>query len=569
MAARERPPPTSALRRATSALQAHWRRLAGVLLLAVGAPISVAGGWASKDDRLWWLLAAGACAAGAGVLQLNPTHPHPVSPAGTQAQSGSAPPGKPRLWNIPPPVRTFTGRDLQLAAIRERLVGGEAVALVPAAALHGMGGIGKTQLARAYAHRYADRYQLGWWVPAETDLAVTTALAELAAALGLPVELPPAQLVARLHQLLAERDGWLLVFDNAEQPAVVEPFVPKAGRGHVLLTSRNPAWRGVADPIPVDLLPLQAAARLLRQRTGDPDERIAETLAEELGRLPLALEQAAAFIDAQHLSLGRYRELYQQRRGEVLARGLPLGYPDTVDATFTVALERLRERHPAAVQLLELCAVLAPDQIPVGVLLSVRAGLPDPLATAARDPLLADETVGALYQASLLIADVGDTVRVHRLVQAVAGQHLPSPEWDTRVDQAIQLLAALFPREGWEPPAWPRCGLLLPHAEAALGHAEQRQRVTPAAGVLLGNVGVYLRARGLHSRAQALDERALAIRRQLYDGDHPAIAESLTCLASTWPTRSTRAGGTGLASCSSRHWRCGSGYMPETTLISP
>jgi tetratricopeptide (TPR) repeat protein len=527
MAARERLPTTSGRRRATSALRAHWRRLAGVLLLGVGAPISVAGGWASKNDRLWWLLAAGACATGAGVLQLNPTHPHPVSPAGTKGESGSKTPDKPRLWNIPPPVRTFIGRDLQLAAIREQLAAGEAVALLPAAALHGMGGIGKTQLARAYAHRYADHYQLGWWVPAETDLTITAALTQLAAALGLPAELPPAQLVVRLYQLLAEQDGWLLVFDNAEQPAVVEPFVPKAGRGHVLLTSRNPAWRGIADPIPIDLLPLPAAVRLLQQRTGDPDRHAAQTLAEELGRLPLALEQAGAFIDAQRLSLARYLKLYQQRRAELLSRGLPIGYPDTVDATLTIALDRLREQHPAAVQLLELCAVLAPDQLPARMLLSEPGGLPEPLAAAARDPLRADETVGALYQVSLLTADVGDTARLHRLVQAVTRQHLSGPDWDARVDQAVQLVASLFPREGWEPSQWPRCSLLLAHAETALGHAEQCQRSTPAAGVLLSNVGVYLRARGLHRRARPLDERALAIRRQLYDGDHAEIAESL------------------------------------------
>ncbi len=137
MVACERPPPTSARRRATSALRTHWRELASVLLLGLGAPISVAGGWASKHDRLWWLLAAGACAAGAGVLQLNRSpHPHLASPADAEVGSGSAAPGTLRLWNIPPPVRTYAGRDLQLAAIREQLAAGEAVALVPAAALH-------------------------------------------------------------------------------------------------------------------------------------------------------------------------------------------------------------------------------------------------------------------------------------------------------------------------------------------------------------------------------------------------------------------------------------------------
>ena len=372
-------------------LRRHWRGLAGVLLLGVGTPITVAGGWASKNDRLWWLLAAAACAAGAGLLQLDftPSHPKPASHPVTRADSSAD--GKRRIGNIPPPVRTFTGRDSQLGAIREQLVAGDVVALVPTAALHGMGGIGKTQLARAYAHWYAEHYELGWWISAESESTITTAISDLAAQLDLPTQLPPAQLVARFQQVLTERGGWLLIFDNAEDPAVVEPFLPRAGQGHVLVTSRNPAWQGVADPISVDLLPLPAAARLLQQRTDDPNQQAAKTLAEELGRLPLALEQAGAYIAAQHLSLDRYLELYRVRHADLLTRGVPVAYLDTVDATFSLVLDRLRERHPAAVQLLELCALLAPDQLPIHLLLSEPAHLPNPLGTVAHDPLEADE----------------------------------------------------------------------------------------------------------------------------------------------------------------------------------
>jgi len=167
--------------------------------------------------------------------------------------------------------------------------------LVPTAALYGMGGVGKTQLALAYAQRYRADYELGWWVPAETELGLVTALADLGADLGLSAELPPAELAAGTRDALGGLSGWLLIFDNAPDPAAVAEYLPGAGGGHVLVTSRDSAWQGIADPVPVDLLPQQEAVGLLLRRSGDPDQQAAARLAEALGRLPLALEQAAAY----------------------------------------------------------------------------------------------------------------------------------------------------------------------------------------------------------------------------------------------------------------------------------
>jgi hypothetical protein len=272
-------------------------------------------------------------------------------------------------------------RDEQLIALRAELVGAGAATLVPTTALYGMAGIGKTQLALGYAHRYRTDYDLGWWVPAESQLSILTALSELGVALGMPARLSPAALAARARDMLGERSEWLLIFDNAPDPAAIAEFLPGAGGGHVLVTSRNSAWQGIAEPFAVDLLAPPDAIRLLVRRSGDRDEQAADVLAEELGRLPLALEQAAAYASVQHLSLRRYLELYQDKHTELLARGIPVGYPDTVDATFSLALESLREHHPAAAQLLEICALLAPDQLPVDLLLSESESLPEPLVT--------------------------------------------------------------------------------------------------------------------------------------------------------------------------------------------
>jgi hypothetical protein len=137
-----------------------------------------------------------------------------------------------RGWTIPPPVRSFVGRDEQLAALRAKLTDQGVATLVPAAALTGMGGIGKTQLALTYAQRYRGEYTLGWWVPSETELGMLTALAELGVVLRLPEQLPPAELAARTRDALGERSGWLLVFDNAPDPVAVADYFP--GRGEAM-----------------------------------------------------------------------------------------------------------------------------------------------------------------------------------------------------------------------------------------------------------------------------------------------------------------------------------------------
>jgi tetratricopeptide (TPR) repeat protein len=303
----------------------------------------------------------------------------------------------------------------------------------------------------------------------------------------------------------------------------------------VLITSRSSAWHGLADPTPVDLLPLDAAAELLRERSGDPDQQAAETLAEELGRLPLALEQAAAYASRQQLSLTGYLQVFRARRAELLARGQPLAYQGTVDAAYTLALNQLRQTEPAAVQLLQLCALLAPDEIPVGWLLDKPDLLPGPLADAAGDPLRRREVLGALYQAALLTPDVDDTARLHRLVQTVALHRLPDQDRNELVAHAVELLAALFPDQAWEPVTWPVCGRLLPHAYGLVDHAHQQQQqqlTTPALAELLHRMGVYVWTRGLGlTRARELHEQALALYRRLYGGDHPETAMTLGSLA--------------------------------------
>jgi hypothetical protein len=244
------------------------------------------------------------------------------------------------------------------------------------------------------------------------------------------------------------------------------------------------------------------------------------------------LEQAAEYAASQRVSLARYLELFEERRAELLALGRPLAYQGTVDATFTLALNQLRVANPAAERLLELCALLAPDEIPLPLLLSQPRLLPEPLAAAVADSMRQGEVIGVLYRQGLLTRDTGDSARMHRLVQAITLAHLPEDDRHQRTLDAVELLDGLFPYTGSDPDGWPRCAQLLAHTQAVLDHARTMHLTSSSLSELLGSTGVYLWGRGLDVQlARELHERSLAMRQRLYEGDHPDVAISLNNLA--------------------------------------
>jgi len=275
--------------------------------------------------------------------------------------------------------------------------------------------------------------------------------------------------------LAASPARWLLVFDNAPDRASVARFVPPAGPGRVLITSRDQIWPpGHAIEVPV--LNPHVAAEFLVNRTGDLDRRAALDLAGELGGLPLALEQAAAYIQAAGDTLAGYLALFRHRRAEMLARGEPTGYDKTVASTWTLAFDRLQHTAPGAVGLLRLMAFCAPEAIPLRLLLQPRPGLAGRLGDEVapvlvpllEDPMVAGDAIAALRRYSLVTPAAGGSVSAHRLVQAVAADQMAAElagEWR---QAAAALIEAAIPDDARLPEAWSACAVLLPHAQAAL-----------------------------------------------------------------------------------------------------
>jgi hypothetical protein len=448
----------------------------------------------------------------------------------------------PPIWNVPyHPNPYFTGRDLLLTEVHARLTAPEAERR--RVVLTGLGGMGKTQLAVEHAYRQRADYELVWWVRGgqlATLLGDYAALADqppLAVDLRLGEDVPQAAVVAAIRVWLERHRHWLLVFDNVERPPTVDELLPRSATGHVLLTSQAEiGWEPLAYPLPVGVLAPTDAARFLLARTnegGQQADAAAVTLASSLGGLPLALEQAAAYVTAAGtVGLDAYTELFATRALELLKRGQPLGYQHTVATTWSLALQTLQKTEPAAVGLLNLAAFLSPDDLPQPLVAAHPHQLPEPLSTAAGDPLALADAIAALRRYSL-VRVIGDGLFVHRLLQTVVRANLDTSSERAWAVATIQLLRADFPHLSTQVDTWTECQRLLPHALAAANHGQQLGVEHEACLWLLNKAAMYLWSRGQYRQAHTLIEQTVAGRRQVLGDDHPDTLQSMNNLALT------------------------------------
>jgi tetratricopeptide (TPR) repeat protein len=434
----------------------------------------------------------------------------------------------PAIFGVPLRNPHFTGRSDLLARLRRQLAETKEGAVVQASAVHGLGGVGKTQLVIEYAHRYASDYDLVWWVTAEQPAAIPGQLVVLARRLGIPEATEQADTIAALWDELRGRDRWLVVFDNAEDPSDLRPWWPP-GSGRVVVTSRNPAWGGLAASIPLDVLPRAEAVAFLRRRLGREDPAF-EVLAAALGDLPLALEQAAAYLEANDVGPVDYLSLLRDRARELFALGHTAATERTVATTWTVSLDRFREQVPAAEDLLALCAFLAADDIPRDLPAQHPDLLPDQLAAAVGDPLAYQQAVGTLRRYSL-ITTTGDTFRLHRLVQAVTRQSLSAEDRQRWGTAAVRLVLASFPDRAEEADTWPAAARMLPHGLAVTDHPAADMTDPQATVRLLNRITDYLWGRGDYAEAKPLAERACSTAESRLGPDHLDTAQSLNNLA--------------------------------------
>ncbi len=457
--------------------------------------------------------------------------------------------------NLPPRNPDFVGRAAALEAIATALAAPVDQPLVVTQAITGLGGVGKTQTALAFAHAQLSRQRLVWWLDAEAPAKLAADYASMAGPLGIAEIADQGKLNAEIKQKLQASDGWLLIFDNAEDRAVVRPYLPTSGGGRILLTSRRTDWQGLARTLPLDVMSEPDALRLL-SGTDDPEGALstddlaaAKALADDLGYLPLALAQARAFMAERGHGFAAYRELFAERLIEVMARGAD-GLDPTIDAsadaegrkrqravaaTWDISIEAAETKAPGARALLELLACFAPDPLPRAILDADPEALPE----ALRDTLARSDALAALAGLSLVEAEPAG-ITTHRLVQAISRESLKRRDPDAARARAasgvVLLLAAMPGHKPFDHRSWAHHKRLLPHHLAATVHAEALDAALPRVATLLNQTALYLEARASHAEAEPIYQRAIAIGERTLGPDHPDLAKRLNNLANVCST---------------------------------
>ncbi|MEU8335986.1 FxSxx-COOH system tetratricopeptide repeat protein, partial [Micromonospora tulbaghiae] len=413
--------------------------------------------------------------------------------------------------------------------MREQLRAGGAAVVQ---ALHGMGGIGKTQLAAEYAYRYAVDYDVVWWISAEQAGLIGEQYSALGASLGLVAS--DADSVTAAHAVkshLRGRDRWLLIFDNAESPDDIGQWLP-GGPGHVIITSRHQRWTQLAVAVEVDVLTRAESILLLTAHHPMLDPGHADELADAVGDLPLALVQAASFLAETGMSAQEYRQALASQAGEILGEGRPVSYPRSLAATIAVSSGRLADIDPASLAILRLCAFLAPEPVPVELLAAIvqfEAAAQDdswgliPLAAVINKPLARRRSIARIGDYGLAKVSI-EGITVHRLVQAVLRDQLAPTAVEQLRTRIEKVLGMAKPGDPRDPAAWQGWARLLPHLLAADPASSTNSDLRDLANRAI----VFLIVRGDARPAQRLADHLYQQWRQTLGPDHPHALKAAT-----------------------------------------
>jgi tetratricopeptide (TPR) repeat protein len=452
------------------------------------------------------------------------------------------------IWNIPYQRNPlFTGREDVLKDLSETLKAGKTAALAQPQAISGLGGIGKTQTAVEYAYRHQDTYKAMLWVKAQTEASINADFVTLASLLDLPEkqEQDQRKIVEAVKRWFQEHTDWLLILDNADDIAMVRGFNPVGSKGHILLTTRAHATGRIARRIEVEKMePDEGALFLLhRAKLLEPDSLLetapttnqdrARKIVKEMDGLPLALDQAGAYIEETECGLQGYWQLYQTQCARLLKErgGLVTDHPDPVATTWSLSFKNVEQANPSAAELLRFCAFLAPNAIPEELFTKSAAELGPILEPFASDLSSLNAAIRELLKYSLVHRDPeANALSIHRLVQEVLKDQMDKDTQQLWAERAVRAVQNVFPPNP-EYSNWDICRQYLLHAQICCALIEEYNLLFTEAAGLLNRVGDYLLQRGEYEQVESLHKLALAIREEVLGTEHGDTAISLSHLA--------------------------------------
>ena len=453
---------------------------------------------------------------------------------------------EPLFWNFPRRRNLyFTGREALLESLHDQFNQTKTLALTQTQAIHGLGGIGKTQTAMEYAYRYSHEYRHLLWMGAATRDTLINDFVTIADLLHLPGKDEQNQMltVSAVKQWLTENQNWLLILDNADDFAVIGDFLPTGDNGHILITTRVQAVGSIAHGIAVGKMDEAEGTMFLLRRArvlaadaplaqaAETDRSCAAAIVSVMDGLPLALDQAGAYIEDTGCGLSSYLDLYKTRQKDLLQRrGTILSdHPESVATTWSLSFQRIEQANHAAADLLRLCAFLDPDAIPEEIFIEGASDLGSTLMSVAADPLKLDKAIAEVLRYSLMRRNMKEKMlSIHRLVQVVVQAEMNQKmqrQWAERAMRAVNHTLPEIKRA-----TLPRGQRLLPHTQVCATLNDQYGFVFPEAAHLLMWTGTYLVAHAEYQQEEFLTQRALAIQEQMPGPTRPTITTKVVSL---------------------------------------
>ena len=455
-------------------------------------------------------------------------------------------------WHLPYPRNLFfTGREEILDTLYTYLRPDQAIALIQSHAMYGLGGVGKTQFAVEYAYRYALEYRAVFWISSESIETITASFLHIADLLKLPEckEADQQRIVLAVQRWLVAHKEWLLIWDNLEDLELLRRYMPLARQGSILITTRCQALGTLAQSLELSMMTVEEGILFLLRRgkilsslstsehlqqfvARNPNEyTAAQVLVELMGGLPLALDQAGAYIEESGCSLATYLSFYKQQQVQLLARRGTSGgnHPDFVVTTFSLIFKRIEQDYPTAVELLRMCVFLHAEVIPDEIFVMNGFHTMPELDSMRSGPSQFDQAMVALRTFSLVQRHTEThTFSIHRLIQAALEARIDEQERVELQRCVIRILNNLFPEAAHE--TWAQCERLLSHVLACVATIQHHVGSRDLADVLR-KAADYLRDRAQYEQSEALYQRALCVWEQILGSEDADVAYPLNGLA--------------------------------------